>query len=95
MSTPYEGESPARIDAMVAVLEERAYQERRRPQPAHSHEVESYLVYMRHYLRRAEDLTSITDCTHDLNKQKVMEEIRKIAALAVAAMEQHGVVHRT
>lgn len=83
-----------RVAALGAIHAEREYQERRWPGPEHKHEVECYLVYIRHYLRKAEDITSTIDCTQHLNKLKVMDTVRKIAALAIAAMEQHGVVHR-
>lgn len=86
-------EWPTRGLAFEAVSQEREYQERRWTGPRHT-EITPYLVFIRHYLRRAEDLASTLNCDAPLNKVKVMDVVRKIAALAVAAMEEHGVVSR-
>lgn len=90
-----------RDDVYAALDIEREYQQRlwgedgsRRPPfpvagegPKHS--VGNWIVFMRHYLRRAEDNLTTKSGHYD-----ALDELRKVAALAVACFEQHGVPGR-
>ncbi len=69
---------------------ERAYQEQRWERPKHNHSATEYLVYIRHYVGKAFERVSTED-----GEGGALECIRKIAALAVAAMEEHGAPPRT
>lgn len=75
--------------------EERAYQEACRTackwQPAEGKPPECHLVYMRQYLDRAEKAVLLSA---NQNRPEVLANIRKVAALAVACMEQHGCPQR-
>jgi len=70
------------------VIDEREYQDQR--WPGHNHGVGSFLTYMWHYYRIAEQL----DSTSDTNELLSLTPIRKLAALGVACMEQNGIVSR-
>lgn len=51
----------------------------------HPHEVGGWLTIMRVYLQRAE-----AGWLGDLSDGESLAEVRKVAALAVACLEQHG-----
>ncbi len=79
-------------DVFNAIVSERVYQARkwgiRQPdetfvEPKHS--VGDFLVYMQYYLDEA-----VNEATQKTDDFWPLESIRKIAALAVACMEQHG-----
>lgn len=75
-------------DTIFAILNmERIHQDKKWGGPTHdaSHEVESWVTYMRVYLRRAEEAMMGIDC----DKKRAMGEIRKATALGVACMEYH------
>lgn len=67
---------------------ERDYQDERWPRPAHNHSVTEYLVYIDHYIHEAFKKLSTEAEIGSFGDSLVC--LRKIAALAVAAMEEHG-----
>lgn len=67
--------------------DERTYQDAR--WPGHKHEVGSYLTLMATYLRKAQDAWSRND-----GDVLALHEVRKLTALGVACMEEHGVPTR-
>lgn len=81
----------ARKDVYHAIDSERDYQDAKwGPLPERSHEVGAWLTVMRHCLNKAE--AAWTPQPTDVD---ALKEIRQIAAVAVACMEQHGVACRT
>jgi hypothetical protein len=62
---------------------ERDYQDRR--WGPRSNSTAAYLTFMRHWLTRAEQ-----EATKDDDPHRALTSIRKVAALAVACMEEHG-----
>jgi len=78
-----------RQEVFNIISTERDYQDIRWPRPAHNHSVTEYLVYLDHYIKHAMELVSTTNGDYS-----ALPDLRKIAALAVAAMEEHGVVER-
>jgi hypothetical protein len=63
---------------------ERKYQDARWLKPAHSHSVTEYLVYIRDYVEDA-----LHRVSHEDGDQGIRPNVRKIAALAVACMEEN------
>ncbi len=78
-----------RDDAFKAVREEREYQDQAWDDVR---TVGEYLVFMRHYLGKAE--AALTENPYPQAEFESLDEIRKIAALGLAALEHNGVVHR-
>ena len=75
-----------------AIDSERAYQEDKWKEEGKS-TLPEYFMYMGHYMRKAtEAITTSDDFTSCNDTPKAC--IRKIAALAVAAAEQHGICGR-
>ena len=68
---------------------ERAYQEQRWERPKHNHSATEYLVYIDHYVKQGFARVSMED-----GEEGALEVLRKIAALAVAAIEEHGAPER-
>lgn len=68
---------------------ERSYQEQIWKRPEHDHSATEFLVYIDHYVKKAFAKVSTED-----GEQGALVDLRKIAALAVAAMEQHGAPFR-
>ena len=68
---------------------ERDYQEKKWKRPEHIHNTTEYLVYIRHYVNLA--LTAVSTEDGDETAKDIM---RKIAALAVASMEENGATER-
>ena len=64
---------------------ERDYQDVRWQKPEHSHSVTEYLVYVRDYVEDA-----LHRVSHEDGDEGVRPHLRKIGALAVACMEDHG-----
>jgi len=84
---------PASRSEVYAVLDgERAYQDAMGANAASGsggkHEVAAFLTYMRDYLLEA-DHTASRDWSADADF-KTLAIIRKVTALGVACMEQHG-----
>lgn len=86
--------STSRAEAYAALDSERDYQDMRKDrdngQPSHS--PEEYLVYMQDYLNEALHTSARTWGPEA--KVAVMEIVRKVTALGVACMEDHGVAQR-
>lgn len=76
-------------DAIKAVINERLYQDKRWANSSSQghHETAAYLAYIQDYVRKA-----IAEVTTD--DDNVLHTVRKIAALAVACMEDNGVLER-
>lgn len=83
-----------RIAAYAAIDSERDYQDAKwgnKPSGG-MHEVNGYLVFMQSYLTEAMNI-----CTRNADPEAssmALHNVRKIAALAVACMEQHGAPKR-
>lgn len=71
----------------ATITEEREYQDSR--WPGHKHTNTEFLVYIDHYVKQA--FTAVS--TQDTDKA-TLGALRKIAALAVAAMEENGIERR-
>lgn len=88
-----------RADVYSAIDSERAYQEMRinrdgstSNQPEHFHTPEEFLLYIEHYVHEARVTASTVwgpDC-----KAQVMDKLRKVAGLCVAAGEANGMPRR-
>lgn len=81
-----------RYQVVQAIGSERDYQNKR--WAGHSHTSTEYLVYIEHYLNIAKQKASTLDFTEDVNHDAMLSDVRKIAALAVACMEEHGAPQR-
>jgi hypothetical protein len=77
-----------RKEIYAAIDGERNYQDER--WPGHRHSVTEFLVYINRYVLIGMEKMSKAD-----NDNEALPELRKIAALAVAAMEENGVQFRT
>lgn len=84
----------SRSEVFAALNSERAYQDMRkkRDQGQTFHSAEEFILYMEHYLHLAREVASTTWGPEA--KPKTMEVVRKVTALGVAAMEQHGAPQR-
>jgi hypothetical protein len=77
-----------RRDVFNAINTERSYQEKQRKRPL---PIENYLVKIQGELFVAEAYISMNiDLDTPKNLKGLLGSMRKIAALAVAAMEEHG-----
>ena len=72
-----------------AIDGERQYQDFRWRRPQHNHSNTEFLVYINHYVQQAFAAVSMQD-----GDGATLSALRKIAALAVSAMEQNGVEYR-
>ncbi len=72
-----------RQEVYEAIDTERDYQDKQ--WNGHTHEVGAYLTLLRTYLREAEESWSRSD-----GDRAALHSIRKIAAIAVHTMEEHG-----
>ena len=72
-----------RSEVYALIDGERAHQDRK--WPGHQHSVTEYLVYIRDYVEDA-----LHRVTHESGENGVKPNVRKIAALAVACMEENG-----
>lgn len=79
-----------------ALDSERAYQDRKWNEDTTTsggkHSLEEWLVYIEDY--RLEAAHIVTRNSRQVADPQVLEIIRKIGAMCVAAMEQHGAPHR-
>jgi hypothetical protein len=73
----------SRDEVYTAIDTERNYQEER--WPFHKHSATEFLVFINHYVSKAMACASTEN-----HNDNVLDGLRKIAALAVAAMEEHG-----
>lgn len=81
------------IDKSVlsAIHDERVFQNRKWGSiEEHPHEVGSYITIMRKLLNDAEQCFSV-----DSNDIRALDEIRKVVAVGIACMEQHGPIPRS
>lgn len=87
---------PTMDEALDALRNEREYQERLwgdkarggRDNPGRLKSTTEWIAFMQNYLREAEDLTCRT--FGPVADPKIVHIIRKVGAMAVACMEQHG-----
>ena len=81
---------------LKVIVGERIYQDARwNPATTTSggfHEVGAWLTFMRSYLREAED--QISRGADPQASEAALNTVRKIAAMSVACMEQHGAPER-
>lgn len=86
----------ARGDALASLSQEREYQEERwnadTTESGGQHEVSAFLLYMEHHLQKAR--TAASSLPEPQASIEAMAEMRKVAALYVAAAEQHGASFR-
>jgi len=79
-------------DVFEAIISEREYQDRRWNSKttisSGQHELESFVLYIEDYIREMKTILSRT--AQQEAYEKSAHIMRKIAALTVAAMEQHG-----
>ena len=85
---------PERIEVYTAIDSERDYQDMRRSRDngAPCHTVEEFVLYIDHYLNEVKKTASTvwgSEC-----RPAMLEGLRKVVALGVAAMEQHGAPQR-
>lgn len=88
---------PTRQEVYDALDSERSYQQRRWPGDAskgeanagRGHEIASWLCYMQSYLNEAINLAS-----HNSPETIALDAVRKVAAMGVACMEEHGAPKR-
>lgn len=80
----------SQLEAINAIVEERNYQDNRWSSSSSMghHETGAYITFLQRYLTEA-----TLAITKD-NEQSALNAIRKIGALAVACMEDNGVVNR-
>lgn len=85
----------SRTEVYAALESERAYQNMRqvRDQGQPFHTLEDFLLFMDVYLEDAKRIAATTWGPDA--KPKTLEFVRKVTALGVAAMEQHGAPQRT
>lgn len=82
---------PDRQEVYRVIYQERDYQKNLGPErtDGDSHTVGDYLVMLDTYLRRAKDAW-----TGNPGVIPSLREVRKIAAIAVRCMEEHGAIER-
>lgn len=84
-----------RKEVYAALDSERDYQEMRkvRDNGTHGHSIEEFLLYMQVYLN---DTFNVAAKTWGPEAgPKTLEQLRKVTALGVACMEQHGAPRRS
>lgn len=70
---------------------ERAYQDAKwGTLEQHPHEIAAWVLYIEHHLVKARERAST-----ESGGRGALDELRKVAALCFACMEQHGVVERS
>jgi len=77
-------------EALIAVKEERIYQENKWKDVDTC--VAKFLILIHNYTHQAMERQSGIDCLSD--DHGVLDDLRKIAALAICAMEYNGVAYR-
>lgn len=82
----------SRRDVYKAIDSERTYQNEHWGDRTHT--VTEYILYLEHHLELARRLASTKDLTVAIDHKAVMDCIRKVTALGVVAMEEHGAPHR-
>lgn len=84
-----------RADVFAAIDSERAYQNQRwgvEPTDAghNPHSVCEWLTYIRHYADEGLKIAVMSSRRDDPEDRRALEFARKVAALGVVCMEQHG-----
>jgi hypothetical protein len=74
-----------RSEVYAAIDSERDYQDKVWQKPDHNHSATEYLVYINYYVQKGFVVVSTEN-----GEQGALPILRKIAALSVAAMEEHG-----
>jgi len=86
-----------RNEVYAAIDSEREYQDRKgvhASKAPHEHGIESFIVYMEDYLAEARKQASRIWTEDGRAAPVVLDTIRKVTALGVACMEQHGAPSR-
>lgn len=96
LSTAVDQDTSPRAAVYAAIDTERNYQDSRWNSETTTsgglHSLEEWLVYIRSYLRTAED--QLARNPKQIGDPAALETIRKITAMGVACMEQHGAPRR-
>jgi hypothetical protein len=80
----------SRAEVYAAIDSERDYQERRWGDAGCNHEIAAWITYMRSYLDEAANLAS-----RNSPETIALDCIRKVTAMGVRCMEEHGAPKRT
>jgi hypothetical protein len=86
-----------RSEVYAALDGERSYQDAKgvaNGGAPHQHELESFVIYMENYLHELKHDLSRIWCPDGKPPLKALHTLRKVTALGVAAMEQHGAPRR-
>jgi hypothetical protein len=86
-----------REEVYSAIDSERNYQDRKgvaNGGEPHRHELESYVLYMDDYMTELKAQLSRIWTSDGQPPTAALNTLRKVVALGVAAMEQHGALHR-
>lgn len=89
---------PTRADVYRSIDTERDYQDakgRANGGTPHKHELESYVIYMEDYLAELRNQLSRIWVLDGKPPAVALDTLRKVTALGVAAMEQHGAPQRS
>lgn len=80
-----------RLEVYAAIDAERDYQNSLGPDrtDGNQHTVGDYLIMLDRYVRKAQD-----EWTDRAGNTSALDQIRKIAGIAVRCMEEHGIVNR-
>lgn len=88
---------PIRQDVYFALDTERDYQDSKGVASGgepHRHELESFVLYMDDYMTQLKNQLSRIWVADGLPPMEALHTLRKVTALGVAAMEQHGALLR-
>ena len=86
-----------RAEVYAALDTEREYQDAKgcaNGGEPHRHELESFVLYMDDYMTELKHQLSRIWCSDGRPPAEALNTIRKVTALGVAAMEQHGARNR-
>lgn len=89
-----------RKEVYEAIDTERDYQNQRwgvtpgEPTGHNPHSVTEWLAYMQHYVNAGLAIATMSSKKDDPDARRALEFVRKVAALGVVAMEQHGAPRR-
>lgn len=86
-----------RSEVYAALDSEREYQDAKgvaNGGEPHRHELESFVLYMEDYMHQLRNQLSRIWCSDGKPPREALDTLRKVTALGVAAMEQHGAPRR-
>lgn len=89
---------PTRDEVFQALNTERDYQDAKGAANGgapHKHELESYVIYMEDYLAELRNQLSRIWVSDGKPPTVALDTLRKVTALGVAAMEEHGAPQRS